>query len=137
MDIKDILYTTLIAILVFVFGHYLLPSQARFGDSVIETNQTDFQNGLKVGGSEFVNASRAVSAGTISGTTITGSGTATLNALTVTNSSASTSVTLGDNTYKSLCLKAYTTSGLAYVYFSTSSVNGAVVVTTTKPIMCP
>lgn len=121
--IKIVIVSLIVSFAVFTF----MPQKAvNLGGNTIHPLIEDFVAGIKVNGNTFVDSDRAISAGTVTGSS-----------LTVSNSSASTSVTLGDNTYKSLCLKAYTTSGLAYVYFSTSTVNGAVVVTSTKPAMCP
>jgi len=133
MDIKQTIQFVIIALVVSIFTNVLMPAKMieNLGGNTIHPLIEDFVAGIKVNGTTFIDSSRNVAAGTISGTT------GTLTGLTVSNTAASTSVTLGDNTYKSLCLKAYTTSGLAYVYFSTSTVNGAVVVTTTKPTMCP
>lgn len=144
MDIKDILYTTLIAILVFVIGVNVYPVKVRLGDSVIETNITDFANGINVGGSSFVDSSRNISAGTISGSTITGTGntaisgtltvtgTSTLNSFIIASTSASTTIKLGNTRYSGCVAMGMGNGSIMWLWASSGSVYG-VEGSTTRP----
>lgn len=137
MEFKDIIITTLISALICGIMITALPSP-KLGDSMIEPNQTDFQNGIKAGGTVFITGARALTVSSITNTgasantgAVSGAG-ATFTGLDV-NLAATGTIEFGATTTPACAV--YGDSDGAGVTWCTY-LNGSQTCTSTKPATC-
>lgn len=126
METKDlftiVIVSLIVSILAVVYVPNFIPKSQNLGGNTIHPLIEDFVAGIKVNGNTLVDGDRAITAVSA---TLTGD-------VTVTDE-----LNLGTSVSNPGCIKFYTTNGLAYIYGVTTSANGTMVVTTTKPSVCP
>jgi len=124
MEAKDlitiVIVSLIVSILAVVYVPNFIPKSQNLGGNTIHTLIEDFVAGIKVNGNTLVDGDRAITAVSA---TLTGD------------------VTVADDlnigsTSGNGCIKKYKGGVAYYIDFTTSSANGAFIVTSTKPTGC-
>ena len=134
METKDIFTMVIIASVVFLGLNCFSQPDENLGGQIFVT-QPSFKYGFKVAGTEMVDESRNIAAGTITASTVTGTGELTATGVVIADTTSST-LEIGSAIANGHCIQVYASEGVAYVVFATSSGDGSTVVTSTKPANC-